>query len=176
MSTSTDGETRRPKVGDAQAGAQRKVAGVSTEAMDRFVLSFERSARRWEIVVYPALFAFVLLAAYGFFLIYSLTSDIRSMAQSIDPSMYEHMHVMSENIADLTQAMKAVSRDMRAVSDNMSDITQKMNTLEPMLVHMSNMDNSMRAMVISTDQMRHSIAVMTHSVGRPMSIMNSFLP
>jgi hypothetical protein len=45
-----------------------------------------------------------------------------------------------------------------------------------MLVHMSNMDNSMRAMVISTDQMRYSIAAMTHSLGRPMSIMNKFLP
>jgi hypothetical protein len=144
--------------------------------MDRFVLSFERSARRWEIVVYPALFAFVLLAAYGFFLIYSLTSDIRDMARSIDPHMAQNMELMSESISELTGAMIAVSRDMRAVSDNMSDMTRKMNTLEPMLVHMSNMDNSMRAMVISTDQMRYSIAAMTHSLGRPMSIMNKFLP
>jgi methyl-accepting chemotaxis protein len=174
VSTSGAGETVKPK--GAEAEAQRKVATVSTEAMDRFLLAFERSARRWEIVVYPALFAFVLLAAYGFFLIYSLTSDIRDMAQSIDPSMYEHMHVMSENIADLTQAMRQVSRDMQAVAGDVSDMSQKLSTMEPMLVHMSNMDNSMRAMVVSTDQMNRSMAVMTHTVGRPMSLMNKFLP
>ena len=31
-------------------------------AMDRFVSVFEASARRWELVIYPAMLAFVVLA------------------------------------------------------------------------------------------------------------------
>ena len=37
------------------------------DSMDRFVRVFETSARRWELVIYPAMLAFVVLAAYGFF-------------------------------------------------------------------------------------------------------------
>ena len=36
---------------------------------------FESSARRWELIVYPSLFAFIILAAYGFYLIYNLARD-----------------------------------------------------------------------------------------------------
>ena len=37
--------------------------------LDNFSRTFEASARRWELVVYPSLLAFIVLAAYGFFLI-----------------------------------------------------------------------------------------------------------
>lgn len=155
---------------------QPSAAGISTEAMDRFVQCFERSARRWEIVVYPALFAFVLLAGYGFFLIYSLTGDMRTMARNIDPNMQMNMGVMAENITEMTIALGEVSRNMQRVSSNLAAVSDKMDALDPMLVHITNMDNSMRAMVVTNDQMRQSMAVMTHSIGRPMSLMNSFLP
>ncbi len=46
------------------------------DAMDRFVRVFESSARRWELVMYPAMLAFVLLAAYGFFLMLSIFQKI----------------------------------------------------------------------------------------------------
>lgn len=40
-----------------------------TSCLDKFSRTFEASARRWELVVYPSLLAFIILAAYGFFLI-----------------------------------------------------------------------------------------------------------
>ena len=40
---------------------------LTNDAMDRFVKVFEASARRWELVIYPTMLAFVILAAYGFF-------------------------------------------------------------------------------------------------------------
>ena len=39
---------------------------------DRLAQVFESSARRWELIVYPSLFAFIILAAYGFYLIFNL--------------------------------------------------------------------------------------------------------
>ena len=142
---------------------------ISTEAMERFVRVFEKSARRWEIVIYPAMFAFVVLAAYGFFLIYSLTGDIHTMARSIDPEMGEHMQVMADSIDEMTASMDEVSETMKQVS-------AKLDTLEPMLAHVKYMDHSMRVMTRSNDQMRHSVAVMSHNVSRPMSVINSFMP
>ena len=51
--------------------------------MDKFATTFEASARRWELVVYPSLLAFIVLAAYGFYLIYTLTGDISRLARSM---------------------------------------------------------------------------------------------
>jgi len=142
---------------------------VSTEAMERFVRVFEKSARRWEIVIYPAMFAFVVLAAYGFFLIYSLTGDIHTMARSIDPEMGEHMRVMAESIDEMTVSMESVTETMKEVST-------KLDSLDPMLSHVKHMDHSMRAITMSNEQMRHSVSVMSHNVSRPMSVINSFMP
>jgi len=49
---------------------------VSDASMDKFARVFAASAKRWEVVVYPSLLAFIVLAAYGFYLIYSMTSDV----------------------------------------------------------------------------------------------------
>jgi len=70
-------------------------AAISRGQMEQFVSSFQQSTRRWEIIVYPAMFAFVVLAGYGFFLIFSLTDDMSNMADSMDPKMEHHMETMA---------------------------------------------------------------------------------
>ena len=55
--------------------------------MDRLATAFESSAHRWELMVYPSLFAFIILASYGFFLIYSLTTDIAHMSRNISETL-----------------------------------------------------------------------------------------
>lgn len=149
---------------------------ANSEALDRFVQCFERSARRWEIVVYPAMFAFVLLAAYGFFLIYSLADDMRTMAQSIDPNMSRNMQLMAQSIENMNRTMKQVSVNMESMTGHISTMNKKMDSIEPIRVHMANMDQSMRSMVVSGDHIMRSMGTMTHQIGRPMSIMNSFMP
>lgn len=117
------------------------------QAVERFVQCFERSSKRWEIIVYPAMFAFVILAAYGFYLVYNLTHDMRHMTRSID-----------------TMAV------------TMDDMSSKLNAMEPMLTRLTTMDQSIRMMTVASDRMRHDMTVMTSNVARPMGIMNSFLP
>ncbi|HBE93260.1 MAG TPA: hypothetical protein DDW55_12345, partial [Gammaproteobacteria bacterium] len=52
-----------------------------------FTKQFQRSARRWELMAYPAMVVFGLLAISGFWLIYSLTKDMNKMSDSMDPNM-----------------------------------------------------------------------------------------
>ena len=74
---------------EAKQRAQQKilekgyVSDKPIDQLERLANTFDNSARRWEMVVYPSLIAFVLLAAYGFFLIYRLTHDIHSLSQSV---------------------------------------------------------------------------------------------
>jgi methyl-accepting chemotaxis protein len=149
------------------------------DAMDRFVRSFEASARRWELVVYPAMLAFVILAAYGFFLIYNLSRDIHVLAQGMDPDMAQHLTDISSSVAYLSENVRTMTRRVDKMSNTLIDISDKMDTmenLEPMLVHMRGMDASMHNMNITIDQMRGEVTYMGRSIGRPLSKMNSFFP
>ena len=65
---------------------------LSPEAFERFADVFEGAVRRWERIVYPAMFVMVLVMAYGFFLMFNLAKDMRVIAQQIAP-MAGHMAV-----------------------------------------------------------------------------------
>ena len=120
--------------------------------------AFTASAKRWEMIVYPALFAFILLAAYGFFLIFSLTKDVSKVAH--------HMGA-------ITQHMEKVSTTMDIVSKNMIVMTQ---TVDAQSASMHEMALNMRGMNMSMSQMRYDISVMNNSISRPMSFMNKVMP
>ncbi|MDM8547327.1 hypothetical protein [Candidatus Venteria ishoeyi] len=163
--------------------ATENMGSMNTGQVDRFLQTFERSARRWELVVYPALFAFVVLAGYGFFLIYSLTNSVAMMAHSMDPHMGENMLSMSSNIERMTQ-------DMHTMSATMLDIAVKMDSLPPMPEQLIVMNKTMHAMNTSITQMSTSIHTMTldmnqmrgelgnmeRNISRPMSFFNNFAP
>ena len=155
------------------------------EAMDRFVRVFEASARRWELIVYPAMLAFVVLAAYGFFLIYTLSKDIHTLALGMDPNMAKNLSNMSDSVIILSENVRTMTRRIYKMSDTMEDISGKMDpigNLDPMLVHMRGMNGSMESMnhsmglmTVTTDQMRHEVGGMGQSM-RPMNFMNNFVP
>jgi len=153
---------------------QRAASASSVDHLERFARSFEISARRWELVVYPSLFAFIVLAAYGFFLIYSLTQDVAVMARSTSQ--------MTIAIDSMSDNMNTVSNRMQAVSLNMDDIAHKMDVLEPMRANMDSIDRSAQVMSVTTDAMRYrmtdlnaQMAGMNHSMG-PLRTMGSFMP
>lgn len=151
-------------------------AAISTNSMERFVHAFEKSARRWEMIVYPAMFAFVVLAAYGFFLIYSLSQDMRIIANRFDPNMGGHMAELATNIRDLNQNISLMTQRMDTISVTMTDMSSKLDNLGPMLAHLGDMERTMRVMTATSDQMRKDMSSMTQSFARPMSMINRMTP
>ena len=155
------------------------------DSMDRFVRVFETSARRWELVIYPAMLAFVILAAYGFFLIYSLSKDINSLARGMDPEMGKHLSHISESVIYLSENVRTMTRRVYHMSESVEDMAERMVSLEylePMLVNMNGMNNSMegmnnnmRTMNVTGDAIRFEMGQMNYSM-KPMGRMNSFMP
>lgn len=127
-------------------------------SLDQLSKAFMASARRWEMIVYPALFAFIILASYGFYLVYSLTKDVGRVA--------DDMH-------RITLSMESVALNMDRVSKNMVVMTQ---TVDSQSASMHDMVYHMRGMNMSMNQMRYDMSIMNNSVSRPMSFMNSFMP
>ncbi|PLX59560.1 hypothetical protein [Sedimenticola selenatireducens] len=141
-------------------------------SMDRLSEAFETSARRWELIVYPSLFAFIILAAYGFFLVYSLAKDVHYLAVSVD----SNMTVLASNMQSVSDNMGNMTANIRTMSGYMSEINDKVSTLEPMLETIGSMDRSIQSMTLSTYIMRQDMSRLNHSVSRPMTFMNSFMP
>lgn len=144
-------------------------------SMDRLSLAFETSARRWELIVYPTLFAFILLAAYGFYLIFSLAKDVHFLARSVD----SNMSVMSSNIVSMTDSVSQLSANVRTMAVSVDSMAQDVRTLQPMLTSMDSMEESMKAMTVSTHYMQRDMRVMNHNlhdVSRPMTMWNNFIP
>jgi hypothetical protein len=149
-------------------------AARNAECLERFARSFEASARRWELVVYPSLFAFIVLAAYGFFLVYSLTQDVSSLARSVDRLTF--------SVGSMSDNMGTVASRMQAVALNMDDMTHKMSHLAAIRTAVESMDRSTQVMAVTTDAMRYHVTGMNAQMVsmnqgiRPMRAMANMMP
>ena len=143
------------------SGSRHRSGNLGDESMERLATTFENSARRWEMVVYPSLFAFIVLASYGFYLIFSLTHDVASLAR---------------NVSVLTKSIDHMVVNMDSITTSMTGINGKMDALEPIRVNMESMNQSTRSMAMSADGMRYQMGAMNYNIGRPMSQMSSFMP
>ncbi|RUM92109.1 MAG: hypothetical protein DSZ28_09925 [Thiothrix sp.] len=152
---------------------------ASDDHFERFLSVFERSARRWEMIVYPSMFAFILLAGYGFFLIYSLTNDIKNIARSMDPDMGLHMSSFDQSMQSIKSNVGNMTSRVEDMSSEMNSISKKMNNLsnmEPIQFQIAKINQSVGLMSVNFDLMRRNMATMNRNISKPMSMMNSFMP
>lgn len=162
------------------AGKFAECGDCSGMVLAEFAKSFDKSARRWELIVYPSLFAFIILAMYGFFLIYSLTQDIRTMAASIDPKMGVNMGSLSTNIGMLSNNVELMSTHLEYISDNMETMSvdmQNMSTnVEQMTDTMHAMGGSVNQMDRSSHEMSQNMAAMTKTIESISTKLNVLAP
>ena len=138
--------------------------------MDKFAKTFEASARRWELIVYPSMLAFIVLAAYGFFLIYTLTGDVGRLARS--------MEAVTTSMIDVSANMTAVSGNVAQISGNLSLIAHDMgngtDSMRDMLVKMDKMNSNIGVMTVPVYQMRDDMGHLSkniHDVSSPMKMI-----
>lgn len=156
---------------------------ASNDGVERLAIAFERSAKRWEMVAYPAMVIFTLLALYGFYQIYSVTREMRLMAEQLQPQMGDHMNRLTDSMQTLTANIAQMSRNIHAMQGRVAEMAtdtramaQKMDHLDNMDKQMTSMNQSVQAMTLHTDMMRWNMATMNRTIQRPMNFMNSFMP
>jgi hypothetical protein len=138
--------------------------------MDKFAKTFEASARRWELVVYPSMLAFIILAAYGFFLIYNLSNDIGRLANSMDTVVNSMDHVAVN--------MTAVSGNVALMSGNLTHIAtdtgEGTQSMRDMLVSLNKMNTTMAVIAVPMYQISNDMGRMSNNmqhVAGPMKIV-----
>lgn len=168
------GQAEKQELDDARATAEHTSSEVRANAfaMDRLSQAFETSARRWELIVYPSLFAFIILAAYGFYLVFSLAKDVHYLAISVD----SNMTVLASNMQSISDNMVQISNNVRGMTASVDAMEKHSQTLEPMLSNLESMTQSIHSMTFTTATMRDDIGIMNRNISRPMSFMNGMMP
>jgi methyl-accepting chemotaxis protein len=154
---------------DTERGANTQ---LNAYAIERLSQAFETSAKRWELIVYPSLFAFIILAAYGFYLVFSLAKDVHYLAISVD----SNMTVLASNMQSISDNMGQMSANVRTMSVSVESMSRDVSTLEPMLTSMETIDKAIQSMTFTTAHIRDDMSVMNRSISRPMGFMNTFMP
>ena len=186
---------------DPGAAPQTASVAVPLASAERFFENFERSSKRWERIVYPGMVLVVLFLAYGFYLIYSLTGDMRSIVKRLDtPQMIENISNLSQSMKVLTGSIDLMARNVQtmaadtsamsantaamskstaAMTKSTAAMNKKMNYLAKMDImtrQMQAMNLNLTAMNSDLRRMRYDFATMNRNVSRPLSMMNSFMP
>jgi len=171
---------------EAKLRAQKKILEKSyvsdppVDPLERLANTFDNSARRWEMVVYPSMFAFVLLAGYGFFLIYRLTHDISTLSQSVTrmavivsdamPRMTKDMNVMTGSIDNMTGNIAGMTTEIGSMSGQMDSLTPMSNNIQSMTQNIGSMNRSVYGMQRDMHGMNRTVS------SGPFGMMNDVMP
>lgn len=155
------------------------------------------TSSKFEKYFIPALGVFSTVIFGMFFIIYSITTDMTRLADSMDPNMGKHMNIMSKsiksmasNITKMTNTVTGMSKTMEDVRDNtntiavkmdnlekistqMSAVSTKMDAMKPMLINMEEINQNMKNMHISMQWMQRDLGNLRSSVGKPLKMFNA---
>lgn len=114
---------------------------------------------RWRYAVFPAMIAFTILSAFGFYLIYG---------------MLQHMQSMSEDIHRMTSLME---KTVPVISSDISELNSTIGISMPSIqTNVADMSNSTDSMAVSTQHMDRTTWELNRSISKPMNMFNSFVP
>jgi len=162
-STSVSGFTMQNKDVDANYMQQQVFLLEDTVmTMSMAVTTISQGIRRWEKVIFPMMMAFIVLAGYGFFLIYHLAYDIG---------------MMSNNMAQMTMTvdknMNIIAQELRVIQKEMKTMTGEIVSMDD---HLANMNTSMSHIGYSTERMGTDLWDLNRSISGPMSTVNNMAP
>lgn len=144
--------------------------------LQEFEQKADNTTKRMKLLVYPAMIAFFILSAFGFYLIFSLTSDVRRMADT-----FVNMSGSVEtNMDSITNTMTHMSGTMDSLSTSTADMTKDIGKMTITTTQMSDSVTGMKPaiydMAASTNNMQRDFWSLNKNISTPLSFMNGFLP
>ena len=124
----------------------------------KYLESATHALKTVRIIVYAGMTGFLILAAYGFLLIYRLTSDVHDMVGEA--------RIMSQQMQAITRSMANMHQDTSAISSDMTTMTAEMARMEAEMARMSQ----------AVTLMQHSATNIDRSVSPMLGTMTRFMP
>lgn len=137
--------------------------------MSMAVTTISRAVQRWEKLILPMMAAFILLAAYGFYLIYNLTADISKISRSVATMT----QVVDVNMQQISRELTQVRGHMDGITDEMRAMRQDMSQMNQQMVQMNYHIAQMNA---NTGRMGADLGDLNRNISGPMGTMNNWVP
>ena len=144
--------------------------------------------QRLQLIVYTALFAFIVLAAYGYYLIFNLThdvhslsNDVRQMTRSVSQmtlSVNSNMEIISSNMVQMQKSTSVMADTVAQTMPVMSENTQTMTqTAQNVSDRIDGMSTNMQTMSVGIIGMQRDMWSMNQTVSNPAeSMVESMMP
>jgi hypothetical protein len=181
MSTQQNSSGTTPAQQAAEGSTHAAGTFEDRECLSGLLRAIERSNRRWQIVVFPALFAFSILAIYGGYLVFQLESHVHRMTNSIEGNMdavADRMTQVSMNLDELTGSVKNISVNLdeltgtvRSMGDTVEVISVQVQTMPPMLDSME----AINANLSSVERRMHDISSNVAHMNKQLYAMTNLM-
>ncbi len=129
----------------------------------------ESSTRRMQLLVYPAMIAFIILASYGFYLVQSLTTDVGKMAVSIvtiADSVDRNMKVISSSTVQMSNKMTSLVDSTESMTGSVGDMSSDVGVMK----------DATSNLAVSTNNMQQDMWSLNQNISTPLSMFNKFIP
>lgn len=151
--------------------------------LQEFEKKADATTRRLQILVYPAMLAFIILASFGFYLIYSLTYDVNRMADTIahmSGSIDGNLESISSTMGHMSGKMDSLAVSTEVMSTSVGTMSTNVGSMTDNTVEMVKSIGGLRAatydMAASTNNMQRDMWSLNKNISTPLSFMNNFLP
>ncbi|OZA79735.1 MAG: hypothetical protein B7X64_08780 [Halothiobacillus sp. 39-53-45] len=131
--------------------------------------NIKREQSNLKLTVWVGMAAFLILAAYGFYLVFTLTQNVAHLDKSVGEiaqNMTEMTHAVTRNLDGMNTSFDAVARNMDAMQGNTAQLAQ----------NLTEVTRTMQMMNQSMLSLRQDVGQMNQSVGRPLSFFSQFMP
>ncbi len=169
----------------------------TTEQQERTFAAVERMAdamtggiKKWEKVLYPMMIAFIILAVYGFILIYQLANDVKRISDNMlvmTRAVVTMTNTLNVNMGKVDAQMSAINLTMdrmRRTIDNINKDTAVISDVMPSLHNqfasmnatMTRLDERVATIQTAADTMARSLWELDANISEPMNSLNSMMP
>lgn len=150
--------------------------------LDHAVVAF----RTVRLVVMAGFASFIVLAIFGFYLIYQLTGDAHRLVEEV-ASMNEQMQVVSEKMVAIDQSVGSMQTTLDQMNVTMAGLSVSMTEMDASLIdikqvmisvdqNFAHMDLTMAQMASAVTFMQHSTRNLDANISQPLSFFNSMMP
>jgi len=135
--------------------------------------TLESFEARWKYAVFPAMVAFFILAAFGFYLIYGMLQRMEDLSENV----YRMTEVIQESMPSMNKSMGTMSTDMQQMSSVIQENIPNLDkNIAVMSKDMKNMSYSTSSMASMTQNLSHNVWELNKNVSKPLSMMNKMIP
>lgn len=124
-----------------------------------------RAMHLLKLIVFGVLAVTLVIAAYGFFLIYQLTRDSHHMVVQVG-RMAEEMVAMRQSMTSIGANVAAMTGSIAEVRDQMGSMNRSVGAMNASVAHLAS----------SVGAIQHSTANLDRSFGPAMGMLNNFVP